>query len=112
MKDTHPESLKFKIAPFLTLEECLSDFEPLRISNPVKWEKANNLGITKNIICTKNYKGSGTGNGDSGGGLVYNNTLLGIHSWSYGFSDGYPSIHTNVYQHLEWINANIAEFGM
>lgn len=67
------------------------------------WEYAVNT-INEANICTKNHKGTGICVGDSGSGLVYNNTLLGIVSWSIGCADGNPCVHARVFPHLEWIN--------
>ena len=42
--------------------------------------------------------------GDSGGGVVVNNTLVGIVSSSKGCAAGFPDVHTNVYSFLAWID--------
>lgn len=66
------------------------------------------MQIKDGIVCTKNWKGTGNGKGDSGGGLTYNNTLIGIIAWSVDY-DGTPSIHTRVYPQLPWIYLGMVE---
>lgn len=43
--------------------------------------------------------------GDSGGGLVRNNTVIGIFACTpiYGCATGLPDIFTNVYPFVDWI---------
>lgn len=101
-----PTTLQFKQAPTLTLEECMQEFEPLKINDPTLGQltKFRILNLDNDIICTRNVKGSGTCQCDSGSGLIYNNTLIGITSWSVGCSDGFPTIYTRVNSQLEWIH--------
>lgn len=80
----------------------------MKMADIEEWKQAI-ADIYEGNICTKNLKGSGTCNGDSGGALTYNNTLLGIVSWSVGCENGYPCIHTKIYPHLEWINDHLIE---
>lgn len=63
--------------------------------------------IDQTIICTKNFVGSGMCLGDSGSGVVVDNTLVGIVSSSLGCAKGYPDIHTNIYSYLGWIEMQV-----
>lgn len=78
----------------------------MKIIDQGNWQQTVHLllGHTKDIFCTKNEKGTGFCDGDSGSGLIYNNTLLGIASSSYDCSEGTPSMYTRVYSQLNWIH--------
>lgn len=58
------------------------------------------------VLCTKNEEfDSGACCGDSGGPVVVNRFLVGIISNSLSCGVGHPDIHTNVYEHLDWIRS-------
>lgn len=43
--------------------------------------------------------------GDSGSGLYYNGTVIGIASYApFGCAQDFPDVFTNVFQFLTWIN--------
>lgn len=100
--------MQYKETSTISLEDCLTDFEQLKKSNYEEWEESIE-GINDGIICTRNVNGTGLCLGDSGGPLAYNNTLIGLISWSIGCANGYPGIHTRIFHHLEWINKTITE---
>lgn len=104
----YPSTLQYKVAPTITLEQCLADFEPLKKSDYVEWEQSVE-GLNNGVVCTRNINGTGTCMGDSGGPLVYNNELLALVSWSVGCANGYPCIHTRIFPQLGWIDKTIIE---
>lgn len=77
----------------------------MRKNYPENWHIAIEklTRIKDSIICTKNLNGTGNGKGDSGSGLVHDNTLIGIVAWSVDLN-GSPSIYTKVYPQLPWIH--------
>lgn len=99
----YPSTLQYKETVPITLEECLADFEPLKESDFDEWQQSVE-DLNDGIMCTRNANGTGTCYGDSGGPLAFNNTLIGLVSWSVGCSNGYPSIYTRIFPQLEWIN--------
>lgn len=107
-RPTFPKTLQYQEAPTITLEECLADFEPLKISDYVEWKQSVE-DLNDGVICTRNVNGTGTGMGDSGGPLVFNGELLGLVSWGVQCGNGYPSIYTRIYPQIKWINKIIAE---
>lgn len=97
-----PQTLQFKEAIVLTLQECLTEFNALKYIDLEEWRQVTG-DLNENIICSKNRIGAGTSNGDSGSGLVFNNTLIGIVSWSVNSSDGYPTVHSRIFPYVNWI---------
>lgn len=66
---------------------------------------------TERICCKSSHFGWGTCGGDSGGGLVHGNTLIGI--LSYGTRDcalGRPEVYTKIKQYAAWIRAMISKY--
>ncbi|KAF7993880.1 hypothetical protein HCN44_011149 [Aphidius gifuensis] len=62
--------------------------------------------INDSQICTFISNGQGACTGDSGGGLVDGNTLVGVASWiagKKGCATGYPDVFTRVYSFVPWI---------
>lgn len=60
------------------------------------------------MICAGNFGQDGkyTCNGDSGGPMTVNGTLIGITSWGYGCRrPNYPGVFTRVPYFREWIDA-------
>lgn len=99
--------MQFQRTTTIGAVDCLSIFEQL-IGN---CNHPDHIALVKDIdqtiICTKNIVGSGMCVGDSGSGVVVNNTLVGIVSTSLDFAKGFPDIHTNVYSYLGWIEMQI-----
>lgn len=97
-----PKTLQYKVATTISYDECRSEFGPLKKTNFADW-KDSIEAIGNGTLCTGNTKGSGLCIGDSGGPLIFNNTLIGIVSWSVGCAEGLPDIYTNVYSQNKWI---------
>lgn len=91
--DPFPENLQKLLMYHVSQEECShileSEFEDIQ------------LDITHICAFTKRYQGAC--HGDNGGPLVFNNTLIGIHSWSYPCADGYPDLFTNIWYYRDWL---------
>jgi len=102
-----PKNLQFQRTTTLGAIDCLTLYKQLigNIKNP--YYPALLKDINQKIICTKTFVGSGMCIGDSGSGVVVNNTLVGIVSSSLFCAKGYPDIHTNVYPYLEWIETQV-----
>lgn len=100
--------MQFKRAPILTLEECHDEFAPLKVTDQQEWEQSVE-GLSDKIVCTKNRKGSGTCDGDSGSALDFNDTLVGILSWSVRCEEGFPSVFTRIFPQMDWINKQLSE---
>lgn len=64
-----------------------------------------NLRIHDNNVCAYSGKyGHGICNGDSGGPLLYNNTLVGVLTWSYDCAVGMPEVFHRINSFTEWID--------
>lgn len=63
--------------------------------------------LDETTFCTTNAVGFGTCNGDSGDGIVVNNTLIGMTSISINCARGLPDVNINVFSYMPWINAQI-----
>lgn len=95
-----PEVLQSHETKVISLKECLKRMfaiEDLEAWNTVVYSLDNS------VICTANAPGTGACIADSGGPLVSNHTLIGIISWSVGWANNFPDVHTNVYHKLDWI---------
>ncbi|KAH0561644.1 hypothetical protein KQX54_018353 [Cotesia glomerata] len=64
--------------------------------------------LTRGHICTLTVRGEGACNGDSGGPLTANGTLVGIVSFGSPCAKGVPDVYTRVYHYLNWINQTLA----
>lgn len=51
--------------------------------------------------------GAGLCSGDSGGPLIYNNTLIGIASWVVPCGLGFPDGFTRISEYASWIEKHI-----
>ncbi|XP_005179487.3 chymotrypsin-1 [Musca domestica] len=95
--DPHPEKLQ-KLQMFqVTNGECskmLEEFDDLH------------LDVGHLCAFVKRYQGAC--HGDNGGPLVYQNTLVGIHAWSYPCADGYPDVFTNILYYRDWLRQTIS----
>lgn len=61
--------------------------------------------VHDNIICAYSGKfGHGICDGDSGGGLVYNNTLIGVSTWAFGCGAGLPEGFHRISSYTDWID--------
>lgn len=105
---TFPAILQYKKTKTLTFNECIQEFQPLKKLDKQEWQQCIN-DLSNRTICTKNSIGSCTCIGDSGGALCYNNTLIGILSWSVRCNEGYPSVFTRIYPYVKWISKIIFE---
>ncbi|XP_053593019.1 chymotrypsin-1-like [Microplitis demolitor] len=64
--------------------------------------------LTSGNICTLTVRGQGACNGDSGGPLTANGTLVGIVSYGRPCAKGFPDVYTRVFHYRDWINQTIA----
>ncbi|XP_037825610.1 chymotrypsin-1-like [Lucilia sericata] len=91
--DPYPEKLQKLLMYQVSKNECTiileSEFPDVRVD------------ISHICAYVKRYQGAC--HGDNGGPLVYNNSLIGIHSWSYPCADGYPDMFTNIWYYRDWI---------
>lgn len=90
--DPYPEALQKLNMYQVQRNECsemLQEFEDI------------NVDVGHVCAYVKRYQGAC--HGDNGGPLVYNNTLVGVHAWSYPCADGYPDIFTNIWYYRDWL---------
>lgn len=90
--DPYPEKLQKLHMYQVQRQECgemLKEFEDV------------SLDVGQICAYTKRYQGAC--HGDNGGPLVYENTLVGVHSWSYPCADGYPDLFVNIWYYREWL---------
>lgn len=91
----------------LSLSDCRQSVQPMKDYDPDSWSVLNNE-LDRTCLCTGNPKGSGACVGDSGNGIVWNNTLIAVASSSVDCAVGYPDLHINVYSIVHWIKDMIA----
>lgn len=61
--------------------------------------------IYDTILCAMNIKnGDGIDNGDSGGPLFINNSLVGVTTWASGFAAGSPNGFQRISVFADWID--------
>jgi len=59
--------------------------------------------VTDRMLCASSTNG-GPCQGDTGDPLVYDNTLIGMMSWSFGCGEGkFPAVYTDVTQFGPWL---------
>lgn len=76
-------------------KECARDYE-------------GNAKLTGTMFCAEG-KHKDACSGDSGGGVYYGNTVLGIVSFGYGCARAaYPGVYTSVPKTVQWINSTMA----
>ncbi|XP_029672531.1 chymotrypsin-2-like [Formica exsecta] len=73
------------------------------IDNEACQEYYKNITILNSQICTLERKGIGACKGDSGSPLVYNNTLIGIFSWTKPCAIGFPDVFTRISHFTDFI---------
>jgi trypsin len=60
--------------------------------------------VTGSMFCASSNDG-GPCQGDTGDPLVYNNTLIGMMSWSFGCGEGkFPAVYTDATKFWSWLN--------
>lgn len=87
-----PDSLQFLNVTVISNLDCADQHLP--------------LGVAQNQICTRGVPYEGACNGDSGSGLVYRGTEIGIVSWGIGCARGKPDVYVNVFAYKKWIKDN------
>lgn len=97
-----PNTLQYREAITISYEECMAEFMKLKETRLADWKESIEA-INTDSLCTSNRKGVGLLQGDSGSPLVFENTLIGVVSWSVGCAEGLPDIYTNVYSYTHWI---------
>ncbi|XP_068620842.1 trypsin epsilon-like [Battus philenor] len=76
-----------------------------------KCEKMHNLKFTSDMFCLYGDGVRDTCKGDSGGGVIWNDTVVGIVSHGAGCSNkNKPSIYSNVWYFRNWIKKEISKF--
>lgn len=102
----YPFKLHYTNTTVLSDTKCLDEFKPPSGKKDDGYnEIINNLKIDQ--ICTYNPTAYAC-IGDSGGGVIWNGTLIGIITSSYGLKD-YPEFNINVFLYKEWIKEVIAQ---
>lgn len=101
-----PDDLQFQYTTTLSSNDCRATMKKM-IDNKSQFWIALDQVFDETVFCTKNKVGRGIYVGDSGSGVVVNNTLVGIVSASLECGRGYPDIITNVYSYLGWIATQI-----
>ncbi|XP_034951533.1 serine protease 30-like [Chelonus insularis] len=95
---TYPREMK--------VAEVLQKVPAITLSN---WDcrlRTHNV-VGNGQLCAFYSKGFGFCDGDSGGPLIANNTVIGIVSLSYDCGAGYPDVYTRVYSYVPWIEEKI-----
>lgn len=63
--------------------------------------------VHNSVLCALAIeKGVGIDTGDSGGPLIYNNSLIGVTSWTFGL--GYPIGFQRINAFADWIDEILA----
>ncbi|XP_023305120.2 chymotrypsin-2-like [Lucilia cuprina] len=91
--DPYPEKLQKLLMYLVPRKECTLILE----------SEFPDVCVDISHICAYVKRYQGACHGDNGGPLVYNNSLVGIHSWSYPCADGYPDMFTNIWYYRDWI---------
>ncbi|KAG8036036.1 hypothetical protein G9C98_004615 [Cotesia typhae] len=89
------------------IPENLQEIDLVVISQ-LKCRVYHPLLLTRGHICTLTVRGEGACNGDSGGPLTNNRTLVGIVSFGRPCAKGFPDVYTRVYHYLKWINQTLS----
>ncbi|XP_020288284.1 chymotrypsin-2-like [Pseudomyrmex gracilis] len=92
-----------RVRPFSFLSRNLQKLSLPIIDNKMCQEYYKNFTILDSQICTFERKGIGACKGDSGNPLVYNNTLVGVFSWTKPCAIGFPDVFTNVIYFTDFI---------
>lgn len=76
-----------------------------------KCRRSYGWNIDENHICIKANQGVGVCFGDSGGPLIYGDTLVGIASFIGGKCgyNGRPDVFASIHNHIQWIKKVINE---
>ena len=99
--------LQYQKTDILSPSKCRQDFQPMSTIEPVLWSDIES-SLDDNMLCTGNAKGNGACAGDSGNGLIWNDTLIGVSTASIDCAKGFPDFYTNVFAFINWINDTIA----
>lgn len=59
--------------------------------------------VTAEKICVTNQNNGGVGGGDSGGPLIWQNTVVGVTSWTPRPYGSFPSVYIRTSSHADWI---------
>lgn len=104
----HPNVLQYQITQTFSRSECAKKYDNFFFESPEDWSHI--MGILKEkVFCALIHFGKGACNGDSGGPLTFNNTVVGIVSALIGCARGYPDIYTDVYEHRQWIQSEMEQ---
>ncbi|XP_047518275.1 chymotrypsin-2-like [Pieris napi] len=94
-KERRPRKLQKLTVKSLSVQECQeSSLKAYKKYNP----------ITDKLLCTYKEVNQGICQGDSGGTLAYQGSLVGIPSWNIPCAQGEPDVFTRVYEYLDWIS--------
>ena len=89
---TYPNDLREALTPILDFNQCNSNYYG---------------EMTSNMLCAGYFVSTRDAcDGDSGGPLIIDNTLVGIVSWGYDCAaDNYPGVYTKVQNYVDWIKS-------
>ncbi|XP_047525673.1 chymotrypsin-2-like isoform X3 [Pieris napi] len=93
--ERRPRKLQKLTVKTLSVQECQeSSLKVYKNSHP----------ITDKLLCTYKAVNQGLCQGDSGGALAYQGSVVGIASWNIPCARGQPDVFTRVYEYLDWIS--------
>lgn len=101
-----PNNLQFQRTTILSGSDCWTTFKDMIGSDNHSDWPALKKDIDQTIICTTNIVGTGMCGGDSGSGIVVNNTLVGIVSSTLGKLNCLTTKQFNHFRFPKSINYN------
>lgn len=95
----YPYNLREALTPILDFNQCYNNYS-------IAGDE-----ITNNMLCAGYFVSTRDScDGDSGGPLMVDNTIIGIVSWGYDCAaDNYPGIYTKVQNYATWISKYVSK---